>query len=65
MRRLGEILDLGASDAALADREITGLCADSRKAEPGEVFFALAGSAFFAVSVSGRFASPVTEMETT
>ena len=43
MRRLGEILDLSGSDAALADREISGLCVDSRKAEPGDVFFALAG----------------------
>jgi len=43
VRRLGEILDLSGSDAALADLEIAGLCVDSRKAEPGDVFFALAG----------------------
>jgi len=43
VRRLGEILDLSGSDIALADREIAGLCVDSRKAEPGDVFFALAG----------------------
>ena len=44
MRRLGEILDLGASDCAVADLEIAGLCADSRKVKPGDVFFALAGA---------------------
>ena len=43
MRRLGEILDLSGSEAALADCEISGLCVDSRKAEPGDVFFAVAG----------------------
>ena len=44
MRRLGEILDLGAADAALAMREITGLAVDSRKILPGEVFFAVPGA---------------------
>jgi UDP-N-acetylmuramyl-tripeptide synthetase len=44
MRRLGEILDLSGSEAALADREIAGLCLDSRKAEQDDVFFALAGA---------------------
>jgi len=43
VRRLGEILDLSGSEAALADCEISGLCVDSRKAEPGDVFFAVAG----------------------
>ena len=43
MRRLGEILDLGAPDAALAAREIGGLCADSRKVKPGDAFFAIPG----------------------
>jgi len=31
-------------DAALAEREAAGLCVDSRKAKPGDVFFALAGA---------------------
>ena len=43
MRRLGEILDLSGSDAALASREIGGLCADSRKVRPGDAFFAIPG----------------------
>jgi UDP-N-acetylmuramoyl-L-alanyl-D-glutamate--2,6-diaminopimelate ligase len=43
MRRLGEILDLSGSDAAFSDREVAGICADSRRAQPGDVFFALAG----------------------
>jgi len=43
VRRLGEILDLGAPDAALASREIGGLCADSRKVRPGDAFFAIPG----------------------
>ncbi len=43
MRRLGEILDLGGADAALAWRDIGGLCADSRKVKPGDAFFALPG----------------------
>ncbi len=43
MRRLSEILDLSGSDAALASREIGGLCADSRKVKPGDAFFALPG----------------------
>jgi len=41
--RLGDIVDLGAADAALASREIGGLCADSRKVARGDAFFALAG----------------------
>ena len=44
MRRLAEILELSASDAAFADLEIAGLCADSRKVKSGDVFFALAGA---------------------
>ncbi len=43
MRRLGEILDLSGSDAALASREIGGLCADSRRVRPGDAFFAIPG----------------------
>jgi UDP-N-acetylmuramyl-tripeptide synthetase len=43
VRRLAEILDLGGSDNAIADLEITGLCSDSRKVKPGDVFFALSG----------------------
>jgi UDP-N-acetylmuramoyl-L-alanyl-D-glutamate--2,6-diaminopimelate ligase len=41
--RLGDIVDLSAADAALASREIGGLCADSRKVARGDAFFALAG----------------------
>ena len=44
MRRLGEILDLSGADAPLAAREIGGLCVDSRRAKPDDVFFALAGT---------------------
>ncbi len=43
MRRLGDILDLESVDRALASREIAGLASDSRKAMPGDIFFALAG----------------------
>ena len=42
MRRLGDILD--GLDVDLATREISGLCVDSRKAKPGDVFFAIAGT---------------------
>jgi UDP-N-acetylmuramoyl-L-alanyl-D-glutamate--2,6-diaminopimelate ligase len=42
--RLRDILDLSASDAALASIEIDGLCVDSRKSKPGDVFFALSGA---------------------
>jgi UDP-N-acetylmuramoyl-L-alanyl-D-glutamate--2,6-diaminopimelate ligase len=42
MRRLGDILDLDSG--ALASREIAGIAFDSRKVEPGDVFFALAGA---------------------
>jgi UDP-N-acetylmuramoyl-L-alanyl-D-glutamate--2,6-diaminopimelate ligase len=31
-------------DPALAEREASGLCADSRKVRPGDIFFALAGA---------------------
>jgi UDP-N-acetylmuramoyl-L-alanyl-D-glutamate--2,6-diaminopimelate ligase len=44
VRRLAEILDLGAFDRVIADLEIAGLCSDSRKVRPGDVFFALAGA---------------------
>ena len=42
MRRLGDILDL--ENEAVASREIGGIVFDSRKVEPGDVFFALAGA---------------------
>ncbi len=42
MRRLGDILDL--ENGALASREVGGIAFDSRKVEPGDVFFALAGA---------------------
>ena len=42
MIRLGDILDL--ENGALASREIGGIAFDSRKVEPGDVFFALAGA---------------------
>ncbi|MGM0675919.1 UDP-N-acetylmuramoyl-L-alanyl-D-glutamate--2,6-diaminopimelate ligase [Ectothiorhodospira marina] len=41
--RLSELLSPHVSVPAEWDREITGLCLDSRRAQPGEVFFALAG----------------------
>ena len=44
MTTLSDILDLGPADAALANLEISGLRVDSRKVEPGDVFFALAGA---------------------
>ncbi len=42
MRRLGDILDL--ENGALASCEIGGIAFDSRKVEPGDVFFALHGA---------------------
>jgi UDP-N-acetylmuramoyl-L-alanyl-D-glutamate--2,6-diaminopimelate ligase len=57
MRRLGEILDLSGSEAALADREVTGLCVDSRKAEPGDVFFAIAGEKTDGVAYAAQAAA--------
>jgi UDP-N-acetylmuramoyl-L-alanyl-D-glutamate--2,6-diaminopimelate ligase len=44
MKRLGDILDLAGADAALAEREIGGLSADSRKVAPGDAFFAVSGT---------------------
>jgi UDP-N-acetylmuramoyl-L-alanyl-D-glutamate--2,6-diaminopimelate ligase len=44
MKRLGDILDLAGADAALAEREIGGLSADSRKVAPGDAFFAVPGT---------------------
>jgi UDP-N-acetylmuramoyl-L-alanyl-D-glutamate--2,6-diaminopimelate ligase len=44
VKRLDEILDLGPSEAAVAERPIGGLTADSRKVRPGDAFFALAGA---------------------
>jgi UDP-N-acetylmuramoyl-L-alanyl-D-glutamate--2,6-diaminopimelate ligase len=42
MRRLGDILDL--ENDGLASCEIGGIACDSRKVEPGDVFFAVAGT---------------------
>jgi len=42
--RLGDIVDLPATDRALAATAVTGLCADSRTTKAGDAFFALAGS---------------------
>ena len=44
MKRLGELVEFESSGQTLADLEIAGLCADSRKAMPGDAFFALAGA---------------------
>ncbi len=43
MRRLGDILDI-RNDNALASREVGGIVCDSRKVQPGDVFFAFAGA---------------------
>ncbi|HEY1940999.1 MAG TPA: UDP-N-acetylmuramoyl-L-alanyl-D-glutamate--2,6-diaminopimelate ligase [Roseiarcus sp.] len=57
------MLDLSGPDAALASREIGGLCVDSRKAKPGDVFFALAGTKSdglaFAADAAARGASVI------
>ncbi|HYA72693.1 MAG TPA: UDP-N-acetylmuramoyl-L-alanyl-D-glutamate--2,6-diaminopimelate ligase [Roseiarcus sp.] len=37
------MLDLSGPDAALASREIGGICVDSRKVRPGDAFFAIPG----------------------
>ncbi|HZZ62739.1 MAG TPA: UDP-N-acetylmuramoyl-L-alanyl-D-glutamate--2,6-diaminopimelate ligase [Roseiarcus sp.] len=42
--RLGDIVDLGNADDAIASREIVGVSSDSRKVEPGYAFFAIAGT---------------------
>ena len=42
--RLGDIVDLENAEDTLASREIGGIAFDSRKVQPGYVFFALAGS---------------------
>jgi UDP-N-acetylmuramoyl-L-alanyl-D-glutamate--2,6-diaminopimelate ligase len=44
VKRLDQILDLGAGDAALGARPIGGLSADSRKTRPGDLFFAIPGA---------------------
>ena len=44
MTRLNQILDLGPDAAALAEKAVGGLTADSRKVKPGDAFFALAGA---------------------
>ncbi|ANB01329.1 UDP-N-acetylmuramoyl-L-alanyl-D-glutamate--2,6-diaminopimelate ligase [Ectothiorhodospira sp. BSL-9] len=41
--RLSDLLSPHVSVPVERDREISGLCLDSRRAQPGEVFFALAG----------------------
>jgi UDP-N-acetylmuramoyl-L-alanyl-D-glutamate--2,6-diaminopimelate ligase len=45
VKRLGDILDLGAGEATLAGLAIEGLAADSRKTKAGDLFFALPGAA--------------------
>jgi UDP-N-acetylmuramoyl-L-alanyl-D-glutamate--2,6-diaminopimelate ligase len=42
--RLGDIVDLDPADAALGALQISGLAVDSRKVEPGDAFFAIAGA---------------------
>jgi UDP-N-acetylmuramoyl-L-alanyl-D-glutamate--2,6-diaminopimelate ligase len=44
VKRLDQILDLRPGEAGVAEREIGGLTADSRKVRPGDAFFALAGA---------------------
>jgi UDP-N-acetylmuramoyl-L-alanyl-D-glutamate--2,6-diaminopimelate ligase len=44
MIRLGDIVDLSGPDEALAARAVVGVASDSRKVQPGDVFFALAGA---------------------
>jgi UDP-N-acetylmuramoyl-L-alanyl-D-glutamate--2,6-diaminopimelate ligase len=44
MMRLGDLVDPGNAEDALASPEIAGIAADSRKVQPGYAFFALAGS---------------------
>ena len=44
MKRLDQILDLGARDAALGARAIEGLSADSSMTMPGDLFFAISGA---------------------
>jgi UDP-N-acetylmuramoyl-L-alanyl-D-glutamate--2,6-diaminopimelate ligase len=41
---LRDLIDLSDQTGALAARVVEGLCADSRKVRPGDVFFALAGA---------------------
>ncbi len=63
MKRLDEILDLSGANAPLASRAVSGLCVDSRKAKPGDVFFALAGTKSdglaFAADAAARGASVI------
>jgi UDP-N-acetylmuramoyl-L-alanyl-D-glutamate--2,6-diaminopimelate ligase len=42
--KLRDLFDASSLEPALAEREAQGLCVDSRKAKPGDVFFALAGA---------------------
>jgi UDP-N-acetylmuramyl-tripeptide synthetase len=42
--RLGDILDLENADDPMAACEISGIASDSRTVQPGDVFFALAGT---------------------
>jgi len=41
---LRDLIDLSDRTSALATRVVEGVCADSRKVRPGDVFFALAGA---------------------
>jgi len=42
--KLRDLFGAAGLEPALAEREAAGLCADSRKVKPGDVFFALAGA---------------------
>ena len=44
MKALRELIDLADETSAFATRAVAGLCADSRKARSGDMFFALAGA---------------------
>ncbi len=70
MIRLGDIVDLGGADQALAARAVAGVAFDSRKVRPGDVFFALAGAKddglkHAADAVARGAAAVVTERDTT
>ena len=43
MSKLRDLVGGDGLEPALAEREASGLCSDSRKTKPGDVFFALAG----------------------
>ena len=44
MTELRDLIDFSGQTSAFATRVVEGLCADSRKVKPGDVFFALAGA---------------------